>query len=45
VISGVKGTPELRWANPLELKNTVEKVFAERFGAKEAAKAKGKVCL
>lgn len=44
VISAVKGAPELRWANPLEVKNTVESVFTETFGAKEAAKPKGKVC-
>lgn len=43
VITGVKKTPELQWANPLELKNAVEKAFAETFGAKEAAKPKGKV--
>ncbi|KAA1466688.1 glutamine-tRNA ligase [Dentipellis sp. KUC8613] len=41
-ISSIKSTPELRWANPLELKNTVERVFTELFGAKEAAKPKGK---
>jgi glutaminyl-tRNA synthetase len=43
VISGVKNIPELRWANTLEVKNTVEKVFNDKFGAKEAAKPKGKV--
>jgi glutaminyl-tRNA synthetase len=43
VITGVKGTPELRWASPLELKNSVERVFTEKFGAKETAKLKGKV--
>ncbi|KAJ6515726.1 glutamine-tRNA ligase [Mycena sanguinolenta] len=42
VISGVKNIPELRWANTLEVKNTVEKVFSDKFGAKEAAKPKGK---
>jgi glutaminyl-tRNA synthetase len=42
VVNGVKGTPELRWANPLELKNAVEKAFTERFGAKDVAKSKGK---
>ncbi|KAJ7498739.1 glutamine-tRNA ligase [Mycena latifolia] len=42
VISGVKNIPELRWANTLEVKNTVEKVFIDKFGAKEAAKPKGK---
>jgi glutaminyl-tRNA synthetase len=43
VISGVKGSPALRWANPLEVKNAVEKVFTETFGAKEAVKPKAKV--
>ncbi|KAJ7507980.1 glutamine-tRNA ligase [Mycena galericulata] len=42
VISGVKGIPALRWANTLEVKNTVEKVFNDKFGAKEAAKPKAK---
>ncbi|KAJ6598897.1 glutamine-tRNA ligase [Mycena vulgaris] len=42
VISGVKNIPGLRWANTLEVKNTVEKVFNDKFGAKEAAKPKGK---
>ncbi|KAJ6490419.1 glutamine-tRNA ligase [Mycena vitilis] len=42
VISGVKNIPELRWANTLEVKNTVEKVFKDKFGAKEAAKPKAK---
>ncbi|TFY75813.1 hypothetical protein EWM64_g8196, partial [Hericium alpestre] len=41
-IGSLKGTSELRWANPLELKNTVESVFTETFGAKTAAKPKGK---
>jgi glutaminyl-tRNA synthetase len=45
VLSGVKGTPELQWASPLELKNTVSKVFMEKFRAKKAAKPKVKVCL
>jgi glutaminyl-tRNA synthetase len=43
-ISGVKSTPGLRWADPLEIKNAVESTFTSRFGAKEAAKPKGKVC-
>jgi glutaminyl-tRNA synthetase len=44
VIGNLKATPELRWANPLELKNTVERAFTDTFGAKEAApKAKPKV--
>ncbi|KAI0824720.1 glutaminyl-tRNA synthetase [Trametes gibbosa] len=40
-IGGLKST-DLRWANPLELKNAVESAFTEKFGAKEAAKLKGK---
>jgi hypothetical protein len=43
VISGVKASPALRWANPLEIKNAVEKAFTETFGAKETAKPKAKV--
>jgi glutaminyl-tRNA synthetase len=43
VLGGVKGVSGLRWANPLELKNSVEKAFTEKFGAKEASKPKGKV--
>lgn len=43
VISATKNTPELRWANPLDIKKTVDKVFLNRFGAKESAKPKGKV--
>ncbi|KAJ6628790.1 tRNA synthetases class I, catalytic domain-containing protein [Mycena sp. CBHHK59/15] len=42
VISAVKGIPELRWANTLEVKNAVEKVFNDTFGAKEPPKPKGK---
>lgn len=42
VIGNLKTSPELRWANPLELKNTVERAFSESFGAKEAAKPKAK---
>ncbi|EIW82349.1 glutaminyl-tRNA synthetase [Coniophora puteana RWD-64-598 SS2] len=42
-ISGVKNSPALRWANPLEVKNAVEQVFTSKFGPKEAGKpAKGK---
>ncbi|EIM88595.1 glutamine-tRNA ligase [Stereum hirsutum FP-91666 SS1] len=41
-ITGLKNTPELRWASPLDLKNAVEKAFLETFGAKETAKAKAK---
>ncbi|KIJ70137.1 hypothetical protein HYDPIDRAFT_77500 [Hydnomerulius pinastri MD-312] len=41
-ISGVKNEPALRWANPLEVKQAVERVFTQTFGAKEAAKPKAK---
>ncbi|EGO27801.1 hypothetical protein SERLADRAFT_414058 [Serpula lacrymans var. lacrymans S7.9] len=41
-ISGLKATPELRWANPLEMKNAVEKAFTEKFGTREVGKPKGK---
>ncbi|RDB22773.1 putative glutamine--tRNA ligase [Hypsizygus marmoreus] len=41
-ISALKGTPELRWANPLDVKNAVDKMFTETFGPKEASKPKGK---
>lgn len=46
-INSLKGTADLRWANPLELKSAVEKVFTEKFGEKSAgtAKAKATVCL
>jgi glutaminyl-tRNA synthetase len=39
-IGGLKNAPDLRWANPLELKNAVEKVFVDTFGSKEEALAK-----
>ncbi|KAJ7638989.1 tRNA synthetases class I, catalytic domain-containing protein [Roridomyces roridus] len=42
VINAARSIPELRWANTLEVKNTVEKVFLDKFGAKEAAKPKVK---
>ncbi|KAL1739011.1 tRNA synthetases class I, catalytic domain-containing protein, partial [Schizophyllum fasciatum] len=42
VISAAKAVPSLRWANPLEVKATVEKLFLEKFGPKEAAKPKAK---
>ena len=42
VIGGLKST-ELRWANALELKNTVDRAFVELFGEKEASKPKAKV--
>ncbi|VDB85344.1 unnamed protein product [Peniophora sp. CBMAI 1063] len=41
VIGALKGT-DLRWANALELKSTVERAFTEAFGQKEAAKPKTK---
>ena len=45
VIRALKSTPDLRWANPLELKNTVERAFTDMFGTKESAKPKTKVHL
>ncbi|KAI6130361.1 glutaminyl-tRNA synthetase [Pisolithus croceorrhizus] len=42
VIGGVKNVPALRWANPLDIKNAVERVFTEKFGPKEGAKPKPK---
>ena len=42
-ITALKNTPALRWVNPLELKNAVESALTVRFGAKEAARPKGKV--
>jgi hypothetical protein len=44
-ITALKNTAELRWVNPLELKNAVESALTNRFGAKETAKPKGKVRL
>lgn len=38
-IGVLKGSADLRWANPLELKNVVEKVFTEKYGDKSAARA------
>ena len=40
VIGSLKSKPELRWANPLDLKNAAEKVFTNLFGEKTAIKAK-----
>lgn len=45
VISGLRSNADLRWANPLEIKNAVEKAFLETFGPKEAVKPKPKVRL
>lgn len=45
-INAAKATPGLRWAAPLEVKTSAEKVFTEKFGAKETAassKSKAKV--
>ncbi|GLB33980.1 putative class-I aminoacyl-tRNA synthetase [Lyophyllum shimeji] len=42
VIAALKSVPELRWANPLEVKSAVEKYFTDTFGAKEVAKPKPK---
>ncbi|KAF9481805.1 glutaminyl-tRNA synthetase [Pholiota conissans] len=42
VISALKNTPELRWASPLDVKNSVDQVFLDTFGPKEAAKLKAK---
>jgi glutaminyl-tRNA synthetase len=44
-ITALKNTPTLRWVNPLELKNAVESALTNRFGAKESARPKGKVCF
>ncbi|KAF7967935.1 hypothetical protein HWV62_32519 [Athelia sp. TMB] len=41
-LNGVKQTPALRWAAPLEVKSAVEAAFTSAFGAKEAAPAKPK---
>ena len=45
VINVLKKAPELNGAKPLDIKNTVEQIFAEKFGPKEAAKQKIKVCF
>jgi glutaminyl-tRNA synthetase len=42
-VSGIKNVPELRWASPLDLKNSVEKAFTTNFGPKGAARPKAKV--
>jgi hypothetical protein len=43
VLASVKTLPELRWANPLDVKNAVEKAFTGKFGPKGGAAPKGKV--
>lgn len=45
VLGGLRNTPELRWANPLEVKNAVEVAFTDKFGVKETSKPKGKVLI
>ena len=45
VVSALKGTPELKWANALDVKNATDKAFFAKFGAKESAKSKGKVSI
>ena len=45
VLTAVKNTPALRWANTLDVKTAVENVFTEKYGPKEAAKFKAKVSL
>ncbi|KAF8631574.1 hypothetical protein AX15_002325 [Amanita polypyramis BW_CC] len=40
VINVLKKAPELNGARPLDIKSTVEQVFTEKFGPKEAAKQK-----
>ncbi|KAK2466106.1 hypothetical protein APHAL10511_001748 [Amanita phalloides] len=42
VINILKKSPELNGVKPLDIKNTVEQVFVEKFGPKEATKPKGK---
>ncbi|KAI9507513.1 glutamine-tRNA ligase [Russula earlei] len=41
-ITALRNTPELRWVNPLEIKNTVESALAVRFGAKDVSNPKNK---
>lgn len=45
VVSALKNTAELRWASPLDVKKSVDQVFLEQFGPKEAAKTKAKVSV
>ncbi|KAF8528937.1 glutaminyl-tRNA synthetase [Hysterangium stoloniferum] len=42
VLSGAKNMPALRWANTFDVKTSVERWFAHKFGAKETAKSKQK---
>ncbi|KAJ3576183.1 hypothetical protein NP233_g605 [Leucocoprinus birnbaumii] len=41
-LGSLRNSPRLRWANPLDVKNAVERVFLETFGPKESAKPKAK---
>lgn len=47
VLGSLRSVPALRWASPLEVKNTVERVFVESFGPKGSTKPPPKVrgCL
>ncbi|GJJ07401.1 hypothetical protein Clacol_001603 [Clathrus columnatus] len=40
VLSGVKNLPTLRWANTLDVKNSVERIMTEAFGPKNQPKGK-----
>ncbi|KDQ20591.1 hypothetical protein BOTBODRAFT_40718 [Botryobasidium botryosum FD-172 SS1] len=42
VLGNIKSTNPLRWASTLEIKNSVERVFNETWGPKEASKPKAK---
>jgi hypothetical protein len=42
-IMALRNSQELRWVNPLEIKNTVESALVNRFGAKGEAKPKSTV--
>ncbi len=44
VISSIRLTPDLRWASAVDVKNAVEQIFVSKFGPKESAKGKPKVC-
>ncbi|KAH9998238.1 hypothetical protein BJV77DRAFT_1058712 [Russula vinacea] len=41
-ITALRNSPDLRWVNPLEIKNAVESALVNRFGAKGEAKPKSK---
>lgn len=40
VLSGVKSLPDLRWANTLDIKDTVEHTLTKKFGPKNQQKGK-----